>query len=306
MVASVYEGMGVMETPCWSRGADGDTREMASLLACDRRMSGADSGIRESKMHGAITTACVTDGKTALVTGGSRGIGRGIAVALAEAGASVMLTYERNKELAARAVEDIEKGGGRAGAVQMSLGSRESIKRALSETRKAFGAVDILVNNAAVAQEKPFEEITDEDWDLMLALNLRGAFVSCQEALPGMLKSGFGRIVNVTSVGGQWGGLNQVHYAASKAGLISLTMSVARIFSNRGVTCNAVSPGLVMTDMAAQEIDSEMGREKMRNIPMGRVGTIREVADVVVFLASSAASYVTGQTININGGMYFG
>jgi len=257
-------------------------------------------------MDGAMKASCVVDGKTALVTGGSRGIGRGIAVALAEAGASVMLTYESNKELAARAVQDIEKGGGRAGAVHMSLGSRESIKRALSETRKAFGAVDILVNNAAVAQEKPFEEITDEDWDLMLALNLRGAFVSCQEALPGMLQVGFGRIVNVTSVGGQWGGLNQVHYAASKAGLISLTMSVARIFSNRGVTCNAVSPGLVMTDMAAQEIDSEMGREKIRNIPMGRVGTIREVADVVVFLASSAASYVTGQTININGGMYFG
>ena len=302
----MYEGMGVMETPCWPRGADGDTRKLANVLASDRRLWGEASIVPAAKTDGAITAACVVDGKTALVTGGSRGIGRGIAVALADAGVSVMLTYGKNKELAAHAVEEIESKSGQAAAIQMSLGSRESIKRALSETRKVFGAVDILVNNAAVAQEKPFEEITDEDWDLMLALNLRSAFVSCQEALPGMLQSGFGRIVNVTSVGGQWGGLNQVHYAASKAGLISLTMSVARIFSNRGITCNAVSPGLVITEMAAQEIDSEMGREKIRNIPMGRAGTIREVADVVVFLVSGAASYVTGQTININGGMYFG
>jgi acetoacetyl-CoA reductase/3-oxoacyl-[acyl-carrier protein] reductase len=248
----------------------------------------------------------ILDGQSALVTGASRGIGRAIALALAEAGAAVMLTYERNQGLAAQAAEEVESRGGHAGTVQMSLESRQSIKAAVAKTKKTLGAVDILVNNAAVAQEKPFEEISDEDWDRVLACNLRGAFVSSQEVLPGMIEARCGRIINITSVGGQWGGLKQVHYAASKAGLISLTMSLARIFSDRGVTCNAVSPGLVVTDMASEAIESETRRGKIEDIPIKRVGTAREVADVVVFLASKAASYVTGQTINVNGGMYFG
>ena len=162
-----------------------------------------------------------------------------------------------------------------------------------------------MVNNAAIAQEKPFDTITDADWDHMMAVNLRGPFMSCQEVLPGMVKRGFGRIISITSIGGQWGGFNQVHYASAKAGLIALTRSLARIYSAHGITTNAVAPGLVQTDMLARELDSEEGKAKVRNIPIGRMATMEEVASVGVFLASDDASYITGQTINVNGGMLF-
>ena len=140
---------------------------------------------------------------------------------------------------------------------------------------------------------------------MMLGTNLRGAFIFSQEVLPNMMKSGWGRIINIASIGGQWGGINQVHYAASKAGLINLTRSIAKIYSSYGITCNSVSPGLVQTDMASREIGSKEGQEKLKNIPIGRVGTTSEIASAVGFLASDEASYITGQTINLNGGMYF-
>lgn len=245
-------------------------------------------------------------GKTALVTGGSRGIGRGIAIELASLGASVMLTCNKNTELASAVVKEIEDAGGRAAFVQMSLDDRASIRAAVKETIGLFGNISILVNNAAVAQEKPFMDITDSDWNSVLSCNLQGAFAACQEVIPGMLADGFGRIINITSIGGQWGGFNQVHYAASKAGLISLTMSLAKIYSHQGITCNAVAPGLVETEMTANELSSDQGREKVRNIPMGRTGSVQEIAGVVAFLASEKSSYVTGQTINANGGMFFG
>jgi len=217
-----------------------------------------------------------------------------------------MLTYKNNAELAAEVVQEIEANGGRAASVQMSLDDRISIRKAVAKTEELLGKPSILVNNAAIAQEKPFLDITDDDWDSVLSCNLKGAFAACQEVLPGMLSDGFGRIINITSIGGQWGGFNQVHYAASKAGLISLTMSLAKIYSHKGVTCNAVAPGLVKTEMTANELGSEKGKEKVRNIPMGRIGTVQEVAAVVAFLATEAAGYVTGQTVNANGGMYFG
>ena len=172
--------------------------------------------------------------------------------------------------------------------------------------RFGLGSVDILVNNAAMAQEKPFETITDEDWSQMLAVNLQGPFICAQEVLPDMLAQNWGRIVNISSVGGQWGGFNQVHYAAAKAGLINFTRSLAKIYGGRGIVANAVSPGLVATRMAAAELTSEAGRQKVAQIPAGRTGTIDEVAAVVAFLASERASYVLGQTINVNGGQYFG
>ena len=245
-------------------------------------------------------------GKVALVTGGSRGIGRAVALELGNLGAAVMLTYHTSTKLAEKVVGAIEAQGGQASSVQMSLSSRSSIQNAVAKTTEAFGSPTILVNNAAIAQEKPFLDITDEDWDEVLACNLKGAFGACQEVMPAMLTAGFGRIINITSIGGQWGGFNQVHYAASKAGLISLTRSLAKIYSHQGVTCNAVAPGLVETEMTARELDSDHGKEKVSNIPMGRIGTVNEVADVVAFLASEKASYVTGQTINVNGGMLFG
>lgn len=191
--------------------------------------------------------------------------------------------------------------------VRVDISSRNAIREAILVTEKHFGrSVDVLVNNAAIAQEKPFAHITDEDWDNMLAVNLRGAFAFSQEVIPAMVKNQWGRIINVTSIGGQWGGFNQVHYAASKAGLISLTRSLARIYSGEGMTANAVAPGLVATVMSDNELESGVGKEKVKDVPAGRIATLSEVAEVVAFLASDEASYITGQTINVNGGMYFG
>jgi acetoacetyl-CoA reductase/3-oxoacyl-[acyl-carrier protein] reductase len=244
--------------------------------------------------------------KVALVTGGSRGIGKGISVALSKVGVAVALTYNTNRILAEQVVKDTLGKGGRAMAVQLKVEDRESVRQTLMKVRNSFGPVSILVNNAAIAQEKPFDTITNDDWNHMMAINLRGPFTCCQEVLPAMLKQGWGRIINISSIGGQWGGYNQVHYAAAKAGLINLTHSLARIYSKDGITFNAIAPGLVGTNMAQNELNIKAGREKVRNIPIGRVATPEEVANVVVFLASDGASYITGQTINVNGGMYFG
>lgn len=244
--------------------------------------------------------------KVVLVTGGCRGIGKSITNAFAREGAVVALTYNSNQALAGQVVKDIIEQGGRAKAVQMKVENRDSVKHALEEIRNSFGPVNILVNNAAVAQEQPFNTITDSDWNYMMSVNLQGPFICCQEVLSDMLDQGWGRIINISSIGGQWGGYNQVHYAAAKAGLISLTRSLARIYSKAGITSNAVAPALVGTDMALNELNTEAGKEKVRNIPIGRIATVEEVADAVVFLASNSASYITGQTINVNGGMYFG
>jgi len=237
------------------------------------------------------------------VTGASRGIGRGIARQFLSEGFDVAVGYRDRKDLA----EELQQEFPRAFPVQVDVSSRESIQAAVATCRRRFArGVGILVNNAAIAQEKPLGEITEEDWDRMFAVNLRGPFLFIQEVLPGMLRARWGRIVNIASIGGQWGGFNQVHYAAAKAGLINLTRSIAKIYSRYGITCNAVSPGLVRTDMSAAELTSEAGREKVKNIPSGRVGTVEEIASTVVFLCSAGASYITGQTINVNGGMYFG
>jgi len=245
-------------------------------------------------------------GKVALVTGGSRGIGRAITMALAGAGATVVLTYKSNRELAEQLAGAVEGDGGRARCLQLIVEDRNSVREVVAEVGKDYGAVDILVNNAAIAQEKPFDTITDDDWDAMLAVNLRGPFACTQEVLPLMRERGFGRIINITSIGGQWGGFNQVHYAASKAALINFTRSIAKIYSKFGITSNAVAPGLVATDMSAGELDTEAGAEKVRAIPAGRIGSVDEVSAAVVFLAGEAAGYITGQTINVNGGMLFG
>jgi acetoacetyl-CoA reductase/3-oxoacyl-[acyl-carrier protein] reductase len=244
--------------------------------------------------------------KNAIVTGGSRGIGKAIAIALAKEGVNVALTYNTNREKARSIVKEIETEGNKAICIQLDQKSRDNIRKIIEEVHKKFGKINILVNNAAIAQEKPFETITDDDWNNILEVNLRGPFILCQEIISDMVVQGWGRIINICSIGGQWGGFNQVHYAAAKAGLINLTKSLARIYSKNGISTNAISPGLVSTEMSSKELNTQVGKGKVRNIPIGRIATPEEIANIVVFLASDKASYITGQTINVNGGMYFG
>jgi len=236
--------------------------------------------------------------KLALVTGAGSGIGKATALALLAAGYRVACGYNTSRAGA----EAIRHPNARA--VKIDIASRASVRRALAEVRKAFRRdIDILVNNAALVQEKPFESLTDADWDRMLAVNLRGAFILAQETLPAMARRKWGRIVNITSIGGQWGGMRQVHYAAAKAGLINFTHSLARLYSPLGITANAVAPGLVATDMIRKELTSKSGKQKATQIPVGRIAEPDEIAAGVVYLVSDGAAYVTGQTLNINGGM---
>jgi acetoacetyl-CoA reductase/3-oxoacyl-[acyl-carrier protein] reductase len=240
--------------------------------------------------------------KVALVTGASRGIGSAIARTLAGDGFAVVIGYLNSRASAEALAEEIRASGGTAVVQQIDVSERLSIRSALA----AAGDIDILVNNAAISQEKPFLSITDDDWDGMLAANLRGPFACTQEVLPGMMQRGWGRVVNIVSIGGQWGGINQIHYASAKSGLIGLTRSLAKTFSSHGITFNAVSPGLVETDMTRTELSSPQGMEKVRMIPAGRIGHAEEVAAAVAFLVMPGSDYITGQTINVNGGMYFG
>jgi len=223
----------------------------------------------------------------ALVTGGNRGIGRAIVEVLEAAGHDVIYTYHMRRD-----------GGGR----QLDIGKPEEVQQFL----KTIPPPVILVNNAAMTQEKPFLEITDEEWGHMLSVNLLGAVTLCRVVIPHMIKNGWGRIVNVASIGGQWGGTNQVHYAASKAALINFTQSLARLYSRFGITVNAIAPGLVRTDMSGPELETEAGAMKAASIPVGCVAEPRDVAYWVEVLVSSRAGYMTGQTLNVNGGMYFG
>lgn len=244
--------------------------------------------------------------RVAFVTGGSRGIGAAIALALADQGISVAVGYRTQASAARAVVAHVRQRGCEAMPSQIDIADRKSIQRAFAETIACFGRLDILINNAAIAQEKPFLSISDEDWDSMLATNLRGPFVCAQEVLPGMIERHWGRIINIVSIGGQWGGINQIHYASAKAGLIGLTRSLAKTFGNRGITVNAVSPGLIATDMTSAELNSLAGQEKIRQIPCGRIGTSAEIATAVAFLVGPGSDYINGQTINVNGGMYFG
>lgn len=241
-----------------------------------------------------------TSARIALVTGAGSGIGRAVALALLGAGYSVACGYNANRAGAER----IPKAHDCAYAVKIDIASRDSVKRAVAAAGRHFGrGFDIVVNNAALVQEKPFETITDADWDRMLAINLRGAFIVAQETLPAMLGNKWGRIINITSIGGQWGGMRQVHYAAAKAGLINLTHSLAKLYSGAGITANAIAPGLVATGMIREELKSKAGKQKVAQIPVGRIAEPQEIAAGVLYLTSDAASYVTGQTLNINGGM---
>jgi acetoacetyl-CoA reductase/3-oxoacyl-[acyl-carrier protein] reductase len=243
--------------------------------------------------------------RVALVTGSSRGIGRAIALELAASGVHVVVTYRERQDAASAVAAQVRALGVKALTRQLDVTSRESVRATIAAAEAEFGRVDILVNNAGILEQKPFETITDQDWDETMAVNLRGAFICAQELLPKMKKRGYGRIVNLASSGGQLGGTLAVHYAASKAGLIGLTKSLARLGAPE-VLVNCVAPGLIESEMTAAEIASDAGKEKIRGIPAGRAGLAEEVARAVTHLASDEASYTTGQTINVNGGQYLG
>jgi len=244
-------------------------------------------------------------GKVALVTGGSRGIGRAICLALARAGAATALTYREQREAAEETVRQIQSGGGQALALQMDVRDRASVRQGFDALDAAWGGLDILVNNAGINRPADFDKITDDDWDEILTVNLKGPFMCIQTALPALRRRGGGSIVNIGSVSGQYGGPRTAHYAASKAGLISLGQVAARFGARDHIRCNTVAAGLIATDMAGSGLQAPAVQKAAENILLGRLGTVEEVARAVVFLASEASSYITAQTINVNGGLYF-
>jgi 3-oxoacyl-[acyl-carrier protein] reductase len=245
--------------------------------------------------------------KTAIITGGGRGIGRAITLALAQRKIDVVLTHITRRDCCEQTAADVRALGCEALVVQADVTQRESVRQLISTATEKFGRIDVLVNNAGILQQTPFNTITDEDWDTMLATNLKGVFLCSQEIMPVMVRQGGGSIINISSSGGQLGGMLAVHYAVSKAGVISLTRSLARVGASDGIRVNCVTPGLIETEMSQKEIHSEVGQQKInREIPLRRAGLAAEVAGAVVFLASEEAAYITGQSINVNGGLYMG
>lgn len=241
-------------------------------------------------------------GKVAFITGASRGIGKACAIALARAGARVAL--------AARAADKLEEvaagiraGGGEAYVTSMDLSAPESIKESFAKTAREFGSVAILVNNAAITKDNLALRMKLEDWHAVLQTNLTGAFISIQQVLQGMMRERWGRIVNISSLVAATGNPGQANYAASKAGLIGLTKTLAQEMASRNITVNAVAPGFIETDMTSV-LPEELKKNMLFAIPLKRFGQPEDVAAAVRFLASAEAGYITGQVINVNGGMY--
>jgi 3-oxoacyl-[acyl-carrier protein] reductase len=242
------------------------------------------------------------EGKIALVTGGSRGIGRAIALLLAERGAKVALNYNRNLEEANAVAAAIESKGGQALVVQGDVSIAAEAQSLVEQTIKAFGRIDILVNNAGITRDTLMMRMSETDWDAVLDTNLKGAYLCAKAVLRPMLKSKGGRIINISSVSGQAGSGGQANYSAAKAGLIGFTKALAREVGSRGITVNAVAPGFIETDMT-NALSAEFKQKIQDQIPLERFGKPEDVAEAVAFLASDAANYITGQVLAVNGGM---
>jgi 3-oxoacyl-[acyl-carrier protein] reductase len=245
------------------------------------------------------------EGKNAFVTGASRGIGRAIAIGLAQAGANVAITYRMQKEEADKVCDEIKAAGRKALALQMDVAKRGSVEAAAHNAIGALGPIQVLINNAGINKPTDFDKVTDCDWDDILSTNLKGPFICAQIFLPLLAEAGGGSIVHIGSVSGQYGGPRTAHYAASKAGLISLAQVIARFGAQHGIRSNTVAAGLIASDMASAGLAAQSVQKAAESILLKRLGTTRDVADAVVFLASDASSYVTAQTLNVNGGLYF-
>ena len=243
------------------------------------------------------------EGRTALITGGGRGIGRATAIRLAREGARIAINYKGNAEAADEAKRLVEKGGGKAALIQGDVSVDDQAENVV-KTALAFGEgrLDILVNNAGITRDNLLVRMSAEDWDAVVDLNLRGAFLVTRAAMRPMMKQRSGRIVNVSSVAGVAGNAGQANYASAKAGLIGFTKTVAREMAVRNITCNAVAPGFVPTDLT-NALLKQMEETILKQIPLGRFGTVEDVANAIAFLASDEASYITGQVIVVDGGM---
>lgn len=243
-------------------------------------------------------------GRVALITGASQGIGRACALRLAKEGAAIAAAA-RNQEKLDELVREISAAGGEVAAFVMDVGDEEQIKSSCKAAISRFGKVDILVNNAGITRDQLVMRMKRADWDAVLNTNLTSAYLCVQQVISSMLKQRWGRILNVTSVFGQMGQAGQANYASSKAGLIGLTMALAREFGSRNITCNAIAPGFIETAMTAG-LGDDFKQNAVKMIPLGRVGTPEEVASAVAFLASDDAAYITGHVLNVNGGMLMG
>ncbi|MGA7522311.1 MAG: 3-oxoacyl-[acyl-carrier-protein] reductase [Acidobacteriaceae bacterium] len=244
------------------------------------------------------------EGRTALVTGASQGIGRACALALAKAGARIALAA-RNEDKLNQVAAEIASQGGAAAVFSLDLSREDSIKACAKAALAHFGSIEILVNNAGITRDTLTLRMKRSDWDDVLQTNLTGAFLMTQALLSPMLKARWGRIINITSVVGETGQAGQANYAASKAGLIGLTKSLARELASRNITANAVAPGYIETAMTAV-LDEKQRASMLAHIPLGRAGSDADIAGAVCFLASDEAAYITGHVLDVNGGMYMG
>ncbi|MEE8393673.1 MAG: 3-oxoacyl-ACP reductase family protein [Rhodospirillales bacterium] len=241
-------------------------------------------------------------GKIALITGASRGIGSTIAETFAAEGASVAVAYAEQAGKAEEVVGAITAAGGEAMPIRLDVRDRTMCRDAMAAVAGRYGAIDILVNNAGINRRATFAETTDQDWDDIMEVNLKGPFICCQEVFPHMVARGGGRIINISSVAGEYHGPKTVHYAVSKAGLNSLTKVVARYGAEHNILVNAVAPGIMLTDQTADELNSPAGQGIVAMTLLKRAGELTDVASTCVFLASDEQNYITAQVISVSGG----
>lgn len=240
--------------------------------------------------------------KVAIVTGGSRGIGRAVALQLAHNGAKVVVNYAGNEQAAKEVVELITAKGGHAIAVQADVANADSVDQMVKQAMDAFGRIDILVNNAGVTRDTLLMRMKEDDWDAVLDTNLKGIYLCTKAVSRIMMKQKAGKIINMTSVVGIMGNAGQANYAAAKAGVIGFTKSMAKELASRNITVNAIAPGFISTDMTAV-LSDQVKSGLVNSIPLGKLGAPEEIAYAVVFLSSDYANYITGQTLNVDGGM---